>query len=261
MGIRIRKVMGYGVTDLAVGEQKRPADPRWDYAAYQKRVEEEPTLREFLDWVIANEERLTSLFRADYGPKQPLSPGHLQLIGPLQDLLEADPRRYLGGITHDWESGRPDVLVFTPPEVCDRWHRYNDDIDHYESLGPPAVRTLRHRGGGLCYYHSRLKRTRPPSAGVAQALAALGAHGERALSGYMEEGYYNTLAGAWSDPADPMPGHAKDPAVLAHLRNDWRPTLPFSAIALIEFWGCFPNAYSSDGIAGSMWPMIYSYWC
>jgi hypothetical protein len=52
----------------------------------------------------------------------------------------------------------------------------------------------------------------------------------------------------------------RDPDLLRHFREDWRPTVPMGVLALIEYLGCFPDAYGQDGIVNALRPMVYVTW-
>jgi hypothetical protein len=48
--------------------------------------------------------------------------------------------------------------------------------------------------------------------------------------------------------------------VLRHLLDDWRPRVPLGVLALVEYLGCFPDAFGPVGIVNSLRPMVYVYW-
>jgi hypothetical protein len=70
-------------------------------------------------------------------------------------------------------------------------------------------------------------------------------------------GEYNQLIGNWGASIGPL---LKDELALKHLREDWRPRVPLSILALMEFMGCFPDPASPDSMLNSLRPMVYVYW-
>jgi hypothetical protein len=64
------------------------------------------------------------------------------------------------------------------------------------------------------------------------------------------------LVGRWDNGTPPA---LEDQEIVEHLKNDWRPPLPFGILATIHYMGCFPDI-GPDSMLNSLRPMIYTYW-
>ena len=116
MGVRITKVIGYGVRDFTPNE------------AFHARRDEEPTILDFVKWC---EEHMAEIEALRTEESQVRS----WVLDATLDALK-EPKFRSKGIYHsvEWddEFGIPDVLVLIPPDAEHRWRRYNDDIDYAE---------------------------------------------------------------------------------------------------------------------------------
>ncbi|MCU6481292.1 hypothetical protein [Arthrobacter sp. A2-55] len=118
MGTRIRKAIGYALTDLEEN------DPRINWAS--------PLLDfELFDGTSPDGEPMTFDGLADYIARN--NPG-----SPIPGLLrvEAKIRPYTplnDCVIHDTEGGDPAVLVVVPPSYLGSWTHSDDDIDYIEA--------------------------------------------------------------------------------------------------------------------------------
>jgi hypothetical protein len=119
MGIRVHKVLGYGLTDLAL------KDPRvnWD----SPLLAGEASAREYYAWLEARREASPETFRysLDWA------------------LLRHDGAEACGvwpWAVHDAEYGLPGVMVVRPPCQTD-WFRYDDPIDYMTETYPWSERS------------------------------------------------------------------------------------------------------------------------
>lgn len=132
MGIRIHKVLGYGLTDLKTDKEGKITDPRinpegwlltdWEYK------EDIWTIEGYRDWLKKH------LKEHEKGTE-----GHFNYTMELSLLRERMKKRRkpdLGyrHIIHDSEFGLANVLCITPM-FHDDWNRYDDIIDYTESGG------------------------------------------------------------------------------------------------------------------------------
>ena len=287
MGIRVRKRIGYGLRDLktrprAMGNLHVPNDPRWDYMKYMPVEGEDPTpdctLAGFIDWCEANKERLEVI-----AVGEGLSPhSHFLFVSGLRDRLRRKDSYHTtpcSALEWDSEFGLKRVLLFTPIEHAHDWIRSDDIMDYYEEQG----RGLRRRAtpikgySGIYPYDGTMRRFRLPTREVSSKLSgATGTlsmfsrlhgvrHGRdvsRLLDGAevtsMGGESYNGIIGAWRESLH-GPDLA-DPDVVKHFREDWRPLVPLGVLAIVEYLGCFPDAYGQDGVVNSLRPMIYVHW-
>jgi hypothetical protein len=114
MGIRIHRVLGYGLTDLV------PKDPRvnWD----SPLLAGEASARDYYSWLEARREASPETFRfsMDWA------------------MLRHDGAEACGRwpwAVHDSEYGLPEVLVVRPATMTD-WSRYDDTIDYMTETYP-----------------------------------------------------------------------------------------------------------------------------
>lgn len=141
MGIRVHKMIGYGLADVKTEEGAgwRIADDRinLDSPAISREC---PTIEEYRSWLEARREE-----------------GDIETDIELSMLREPEPNEgHLDlddAVTHSGEFGLPNVLVIVPPTYRRRWCRFDDAIDYIEETylrKPPAepqanwVRKLRH---------------------------------------------------------------------------------------------------------------------
>lgn len=128
MGIRVHKVIGYGLTDLKCKRNARIKDPRIDptgYLGVDCEVQEEQFTRkgyiEFLKGL------------RDSAPKGERFPIELELGWWNGDhfprLKTWEPYE---SVKHDPEYGLPRVLLVCPPEMTENWQHYDKPIDYYE---------------------------------------------------------------------------------------------------------------------------------
>ena len=125
MGIRIKRVLGFGIDDL-----ESEFDSRINKSGYLASLAREPT--------SSDDKRWTADKYRDY-----IGIGHTRILegkldesDPIQDIV------YLGStessvwsphrsITWDREYGSRNILVITPAFLSKSWTRYDDVIDYY----------------------------------------------------------------------------------------------------------------------------------
>jgi hypothetical protein len=129
MSSTIRKVLGYGLTDIEPGDTRiNWASPLLDFTAA-------PTFTEFADHLAAVKGREFSW---------------LEPADTVRRLGQAHPRRGLDHcVAYNAETGSDEVLVLVPPSQADDWLRSDDTFDYIEAhFGDepnldPVVRELR----------------------------------------------------------------------------------------------------------------------
>lgn len=121
MGIRVHKVMGYGLTDLEATDRKI-TDPRISADALLGGADM-PNGAEYLAWLEREDELGDDLSRA------------LDRFTVEERLKEGKTVDLWNSVAHDGEFGLPNVIVFTPPSMPD-WRRYDDPIDWVEETYP-----------------------------------------------------------------------------------------------------------------------------
>lgn len=114
MGIRIHKMMGYGLTDVT------PEDPRinWDSAIFGYDLDDEEDLDLYRDW-------LSERGKSDIG-LSPLLPGATKRRSSIQDCVNFGTS----------DGGLENVICIRPLAWTD-WYRFDDSIDYVEQTASP----------------------------------------------------------------------------------------------------------------------------
>jgi len=272
MGIRVNKVIGYGVKNL------KPDDPRvdWKELHHPERREKryDTDMSQFIRWLQRKkvQERLMALNLREYpgiddGMRRFIETDIKFLIQNIKTQMKNSPTAWLylrGGpsacLVHEGEGSKQNVMVFLQPD-CPDWHRHDDIMDYYEetrSDGPSSrVVDLTNRGG-IHPYNSAMIRFRKPSKGVYEGQKKpfeskhdlrVDEHGLVSMG----VGTYNQLVGRWDPKMKPW---AKG-KFLAHLRRSWRPKVPLGVLAVMLWHDCFPNL---EKFIDDLRPMIYVWW-
>lgn len=276
MSTRINKQIGYGLKNLCTREGTRhswePNDSRWDYtkfrADWHDDVSKEQDLRQYLDWCRAHKDDLKRLGAAEYG--RDVFTEYFLMERGLQDRIKRKDTHWAApysAVLWDYEAGLKDVMLFTPPEHYHDWRRHDNIIDYYEESddnGPVVRATFLDWTTGIWPHSGVMKRFRSPTpevdaklAGFTSKLQVFGSDiaGNREKWGgeivyFPANGWQSIVKGTY----------ITDPDLLEHFRRDWRPVIPLGVLALIEYLGCFPDAYGQEGIVNSLRPMIYVTW-
>lgn len=131
MGIRIHKILGFGLDDVVTDGDDNIIDPRLNFEnePWYKSID----VHDFYEWWVQNEENEHDKFYAELYRKE----------------LEAGEIPFLNGCTrfcfHEYEGGMSNVLIFIAPYVSHEWYRYDDVIDYYEADGmEPTLKELHH---------------------------------------------------------------------------------------------------------------------
>ena len=258
MGIRVNKVIGYGVKNLKYRRRKwsvTMTDPRVDWKKLEAKREQAWGMDQdkFKKWVIRNLRWLRELYQRE-NPCYQFKPKDIKFALDLMLVLEAK-WRLDKCVVHDDEYGSPGVLVIKPPH-CGDWHRHDDIIDYVEETEKfrQRGRTVMLSGAGIYPYSSGWVRFRDPPKGMFEKgklpfCTARDAKGPVSIS----PGDYNQLVGKWDPKQKPW---AKG-EILKHYKNDWRPSLPFSLVAVVAWFNCFDDI---EAFIDDLRPMLHVYW-
>lgn len=273
MGIRINKVIGYGLQNLRTKrlEPKNkhsviiPNDRRWDYDLHQQKWDNsrETSLSKFLEWCKDNEKMLVERAAAEkLLDEQHCKSDHWLMVSGIEDRLEKKDISWTAPyscVEWDSEYGLKNVMNFTPAEHYHDWRRHDDAIDYYEETLRCRSKKIAHTG--IYPYDSTLRQFREPNSDIKKKLEKYRKEvydfSKSGRANCMSGGNYNQLIGKWDKKIAPI---VKDEDVLRHLVNDWRPIVPIGVLALIEYLGSFPDPYGQHGIVNSLRPMVYVYW-
>lgn len=290
MGNRVHKVIGYALTDVE-HKQGDVTDSRLNMSRiYAVRYpesashEEELTVARFYRWIICNRRRLVKL-GAQEGRRDRVRDHHMdeglflmrylprrqRFRGPkLFEYLSSKKLDFADAVIHAHEFGKPNVMVFQPFSCVEEWSRYDNIIDYTEESSRYHCKDRVHDLGNHCGiypYLNGMVRVRGPKVEILPSMVALGGGGDRHCSEVTVDecnipirlggGFYNQLVGRWDKKIPPI---AKD-AVLEHLLNDWRPSLPLELIWMLTYMddrGCFNDV---EAVKAALRPVLYVYWC
>lgn len=119
MGIRIHRVMGYGLTDVKVGGQWHIDDERFNPDSPLLSDDLDPTIDEYMEWIQQRRDD------PDYAYPLTIEP---VLFKEMKGRKERLPE-LRDGIIWDAEYGIGNVFVILPLSMHKQWHRSDDSID------------------------------------------------------------------------------------------------------------------------------------
>ena len=262
MGLHVKKVLGYGITDLQVDGWKTD-DPRVDWEQFNANRDlwNGLTVKDLVEWlrIPTIKERVLGWIREE----EPTGPGEHLTYNLLVSFLEryakhsVHPGSVMESIHWCPEYGIPGVMVLRCPDHDD-WFRVRDIIDHYEEqdINGPKERVQLLEGNGIYPYTKGFVRFRDVPPDLVEQVEAVGSlvssRCKGVAGGFLSGRDYNLLVGKWSPKLDSL----ATGRLLEHLQQDWRPSLPISLVVMMEYLGCFPGRAMRDCLR----PMIYTYW-
>lgn len=273
MGIRVHKVIGYGVKNLK-HEGHTMTDPRvdWDKLFHPKLSERrwDRDMNSFLRWLKGKkaQKRLLELHLREHPGIDDSMRKYREesdvrfFIGHLKTIRKSNPRAWLRQpsdcLVHRTEYGLPNVMVILSPD-CPNWYRYDDIIDYYEETDQNGARRYSKpiARGGIYPYDHQMIRFRKPSKGIfnpdAKITEQSGIKKDKHGPVSMPVGAYNQLIGRWSPDMKPI----AQGKFLSHLKRSWRPAVPLGVIAILLWHDCFPDL---EKLIDDLRPMKYVWW-
>ena len=247
MGIRISKIIGYGLIDVKYDtENWENIDPRFNpdgYSMFDSYTKEDEFSDEkfnvFIDGRIKSEEtdelfdlELLSSFRKRYAEED----GGYKSGNSIFNVMNFDP-----------EFGMPNVMVFIPPIHCKEWQRYDNIIDYYE---PHHSDT----NGGISTGFTLLDRPIFPWEGYND----ISGEQVKRLTGLNLDRYLSTK---WESLKQVEKFRLKVAKELGFnsvedMFNNIVPMIPKELVAALQFLKVFKN----DKTIYTLRPMIYWYW-
>lgn len=295
VGIRVHKVIGYGLTDIQ-HKRGRVVDPRLNMECIDKlrypRYSDDGgevgalTVSRFYKWIKCNRRLLAHLAVREGRPRESVRDHHMdeglflmrylrdrkkRLRGPaLHEFLATKKLSFSDAVVYEDEGGLRNVMVFRPFSCVESWSRYDDILDYVEETAFCNSRSRVRELSSLCGiypYTGSMIRVREPSPKVRPALKKLteterefNSHtthsGENDIPFRIDGGFYNQLVGRWSKKIKPY----ATGEFLEHLLNDWRPALPIELLWVLTYMdrkGCFNDV---EAIKQSLRPVLYVYW-
>jgi hypothetical protein len=145
MGIRIHKVLGYGLTDVQYDTDNwKMVDPRFNkkgFMALGCEEQEEEFTNEGFDKFLAEEAK-----KEKECDKDNRGMASLQILKHLREEETKDLERVkytdkdiFNKVIYDPEFGSSEVVVFQPVVFGNDWQRYDDTIDYYDPANHPCT--------------------------------------------------------------------------------------------------------------------------
>ena len=245
MGTRIRKILGWGLTDIGGLSSDLEEDKRFNPELYKddKLYEKIADVEGFLNWLKNNMDECKKIYDKVEG-------GEFGSLLDVTFLLDAREKGKLNKsrlpdlCTYNPENGDSSVMVFCPID-CKDWQRFDDIIDYYEAeCGAegiePKVKKL--TGTGIWPYQSMVHIPGSPK------------YGEEGYPNSMMPGEYTRAVGTFSKHF-PHPMVGKE--ALEYYKKYYRPTISGCLILHLYWMGIFNDFYKT---IHELRPMIYTYW-
>lgn len=260
MGVRIHKVLGYGLSNLSLD------DPRIDISLFKKKRNQayEITPRRFMTWLKKKWDNILEI-ESDELKKS------LEEVKSFSQIELWMLKEYFKN-HRDWTLGdciicKDNVLLFVPLTAAHNgicgWKRYDDIIDYMEETNDYKSENhiVNLTCTGIFPYEGLMIRYRDPEINTWKDYEFFLNLSGRCGIFYDGIGFpnkmpgreYNMLVGKWDKNDKPI---AKG-MLLDHLKNDWRPYIP-SEILVILLW--LEDCLNFNGIKDSLRPMIFTYW-
>lgn len=255
MGIRVHKVIGYGLIDLKC-KKHTIVDPRINPDGYLggdwERKENDYTkegyvkfLNKLHDSIKITRKKDANCTRAELDQKWAKFNVRWELNWFKDGSLAEHLKNWTPwqSVIHQSEYGLPNVLLICPPEQLESWRHYDDTIDYYEE-------NLRRENGEEVWNRYQLL---PNGAYPYDSFYIDSRDGRKIKDGhdYKRLFPYMKAPGAKDEAAKKM-GFAN----FKELQKFMKPCVPNSVIYLSKYLKLFKD----ENMVYSLKPMIYTYW-
>ena len=237
MGIRIHKMLGYGLTDVIADTDNWDlrTDPRFDPKGYMFEGDDTTfTSKGFMEYI---DERIEEVGDEDFDQFD------LKL---LKRQIDPMMREIYNSVIYDMEFGSAEVILFIPPTSVKQWSRYDDIIDYYD----PANQT---EDGGIAESVIKIDRPIWPW----ESYINIKTMPPMRLTG-MQYQTYNTIQNLGFEkmikPEEALKSVGVD--TKEELDKFIVPIIPAELVELIKYLKIFKN----DEDIYQLRPMIYGYW-
>ena len=239
MGIRISKVLGYGLTDLKTEGKYNEiiSDPRINpngYFGNSVDKEEKFTDDGFDAYLDAHKEDPDEV------------ENDLSILRHLRDVEKEKGREYRNQffyrLIYVVEGGLPNVMVFQPPIFGNDWSRYDDTIDYYD----PATQAT---DGGCGVDFVMLDRALYPF----ESFWDTRENPPKRLTG---DDYHWYTDRRWSEKMAKLASENLGFKSVEEMNQCIQPVVPKELIALLKYF----KVFTKDEYIYQLRPMIYWYW-
>jgi hypothetical protein len=243
MGIRVQKILGWGLTDVnnADDDWSAQEDERFNSEVLEEYFRQGDNPLEFLSWLENNIDECKEVMKkVDGNEHVHLTDITFLLNKKVDGKWDTSKMNHL--CTYDAEFGQSSVMVFCPINAGKEWHRYDDLIDYYEAgrcCGEATVNLL--DSCGIWPYEGMYHIPNSPN------------YGKEEYPNDMLGGEYNRLIGAFSEKMGPM----VEGEELEYYKKYYRPCISPCLILHLYWLGIFNDFYKT---IHELRPMIYTYW-
>ena len=256
MGIRIKKIIGYGLTDVKCKDGEI-VDPRFNLSLF-KETETQPYIGDYLQekvyeytqWILDkknHEEAATLVIKANGEDLNEIKKKYKDswtfsfLNVPFWEsgLKDKPVSEFDDPFVHDGEYGNPKVCLFK--SLYDKEvHRSDNLIDYYEAdEAKSKVKLLTHRCGIYPFTNMiRIPGTTPT---------------KPEFKTRIEPSWYNQMVGRWDKKQKPT----ESGIYLQDLLDNYRPIIEPNIVLFTHFCGIFTDW---EKTVQELRPMIYTYW-
>lgn len=254
MGIRIHKMAGWGLKDVRV------KDPRFKPGTDLDKS----TDLDFIQSMEQNRETIIDLYFREIAKMIPDKTNALQYATSEFELQfrlsKQDLAKERKADTCIEQHGK--ILLFRPVTLPD-WYRFDDSLDFFEET--ERQRRMKNRTTvfkmGLYPHDHWMVRFRDPPASCVKRwqkkpeenILGESIGDEKGIMS-ISTGWYNQLVGRWDPKLTPLERNA---VRLRHLKEDFRPAIPFGVIALV-LWSDL--ALDPASFLDDLRPMIHVWW-
>lgn len=252
MGIRIHKVLGYGITDY-----KGKKDPRFSEAFknYEWR-ESEITVEKLIEWLKANPKEMIDICSIDGGHMtayyKQQKKTDAEIVASMLSIYDKSNLKIdiQDCVTHQDEYGLKKVIVFQPFNELENWSHFDDMIDYEEAggLAKNKVKLLKNSWSGLYPWSGNMYRFRGEPFKDYDGMDSSGYY-----KGIMSASQFSMLVGRWDKKTKPY-GSSK---MIEDLTSNWRCKIPAEIVAVLLRLGIVNDVKS---FINELRPMIYTYW-
>lgn len=259
MGIRINKIMGWGLNDLGFHpeEEHKILDPRI-IPDEELEIVREKSIKDFYKWLKENREEAESVVMQVDNRSSDSDDPFNRKSHDIAVLLNWDQKPTYYNFSHDGEMGDPKTIIFPPITDYEKHKRYGDLLDSYEHeyrIGKntdPEVIMMDNSCGIYPHVGARRKPGTEPIE-VDSHVFIYETIKDGKLPDWISPASWSQLTGRWAEGRPPSGGHE----IATMVNERYRPEIPGSLIAYIYWLGLFTDFHST---IQDLRPMLYTYW-
>jgi hypothetical protein len=271
MGIRLKTVMGYALTDY-----KGEDDARFDYDKWLDKELEKGYMEAtdfFDDYCADNYNEIADLME-QYEYTELDDKNDCFLLNSLKASYEEDKKiAFSKHIVHDANRGLENICMFLPIGMVSSWYRFDDQMDRIlyseavnEKTNVPSEPFVKDLGWAPPYpYNYGLVRHGHATETQLEEIKRY----ENELNTLIEEdtfktdgvlkgnkirnAYYSQLIGEWNDDSGPLCGEI----IANYFREKWRRNYPLDLYLILHYTGAVKNW---DLLLKDLDVILYMYW-